>query len=40
LLMILSFVGRPPSPIAKAEDADISVGQTVGLSGGLIGRSR
>jgi len=39
LLMILSFVGRPPVPIAKAEDADFQVSQTVGLSGGLIGRS-
>lgn len=40
LLIILSFVGRPPVPIAKADDADISIVQTVGLSGGLIGRSR
>ncbi len=40
LLMILSFVGRPPVPVAKAEDADFQLGQTVGLSGGLIGRSR
>jgi len=40
LLMILSFVGRPPVPVAKAEEADFQLGQTVGLSGGLIGRSR
>ena len=40
LLMILSFVGRPPVPIAKAEDAEFSTSQTVGLAGGLIGRGR
>jgi putative spermidine/putrescine transport system permease protein len=39
LLMILSFVGRPPVPVAKAEDAEFHVAQTVGLSGGLIGRA-
>jgi putative spermidine/putrescine transport system permease protein len=39
LLMILSFVGRPPVPVAKAEDAEFRVSQTVGLSGGLIGRA-
>ncbi len=39
LLMILSFVGRPPVPVAKAEDAEFQLAQTVGLSGGLIGRA-
>jgi hypothetical protein len=32
-------VGRPPVPVAKAEDAEFRVSQTVGLSGGLIGRA-
>jgi putative spermidine/putrescine transport system permease protein len=40
LLMILSFVGRPPVPVAKAEDADFELGKTVSLSGGLVGRAR
>lgn len=38
LLMILSFVGRPPVPLAKAKEADLTLGQTVALSGGLYGR--
>ena len=40
LLMILSFFGRRQAPMAKAEEADFQLSQTVGLSGGLIGRAR
>ena len=40
LLMILSVFGRRQAPLAKAEDADFQLSQTVGLSGGLIGRAR
>ena len=40
LLMILSFFGRRQAPLAKAEEADFQLSQTVGLSGGLIGRAR
>jgi putative spermidine/putrescine transport system permease protein len=40
LLMILSYFGRRQAPMAKAEEIDYQLAQTVGLSGGLIGRSR
>jgi putative spermidine/putrescine transport system permease protein len=40
LLMILSYFGRRQAPLAKAEEADFQLGQTIGLSGGLIGRGR
>jgi putative spermidine/putrescine transport system permease protein len=40
LLMILSYFGRRQAPMAKAVEADYQLAQTVGLSGGLIGRSR
>src|SRR5947207_2692811 len=40
LLMILSYFGRRQAPLAKAEEADFQLSQTVGLSGGLIGRAR
>ena len=39
LLMILSFVGRPPSPIAKAEDVETRVPQTYVTTGAIIGRA-
>jgi putative spermidine/putrescine transport system permease protein len=39
LLLILSFVGRPPVPISKADEADLQVGRMVSLSGGLYGRT-
>src|SRR5437762_2904516 len=40
LLLILSYFGRRQAPLAKAEEADFQLSQTVGLSGGLIGRAR
>jgi len=39
LLLILSFVGRPPVPVSKADEADLQTGRMVSLSGGLIGRT-
>jgi putative spermidine/putrescine transport system permease protein len=39
LLLILSFVGRPPVPVSKADEADLQVGRMVSLSGGLYGRT-
>jgi putative spermidine/putrescine transport system permease protein len=40
LLMILSYFGRRQAPLAKAEEPDYQLSQTIGLSGGLIGRAR
>jgi putative spermidine/putrescine transport system permease protein len=40
LLMILSYFGRRQAPMAKAEEADFELAQTLGLSGGVIGRAR
>jgi putative spermidine/putrescine transport system permease protein len=40
LLMILSYFGRRQAPLAKAEEPDHQLSQTIGLSGGLIGRAR
>ncbi len=39
LLLILSYLGRRQAPFAQAAAADYDLAQTVGLSGGVIGRA-
>src|SRR5437867_5813660 len=39
LLLILSYLGRRQAPFAQAATADYDLAQTVGLSGGVIGRA-
>jgi putative spermidine/putrescine transport system permease protein len=40
LLVILSYVGGRRAPFAKAQEADYEFAQSVGLSGGIVGRSK